>query len=558
MFKRIYLLLASVTLAGVMDTYAQQAYTINGKLSPTIGGTVTLDYDDYAGDKKVYIQDSATVKNGVFVLSGKISCPVYAHINLRKPNESGEMKAFSWAFYLAPGATLIKGTDGLGNITVSGTKAGEEYDSLMKQKRPLSDSISRITASGHELADAMNMNGIKEMQKKAAPFFKMQSNIDSVFILKHPDSQVAFDLRFRHIEINRAHIKEIAAGLNEFTANVKQLPPARIIRQKQAVFEQIQPGKTAPAFTLNDASGKPVSLSAYKGRYVLVVFTGYSGRMGLESVLFNLKNIDLKLKMDDFSMVTLLSDKDMLLPAKIIHDNELNWVHLNSNEEIAKAYGISEYGDDALLIGPDGKFIKTDITFSTDITTQIKGFIPGVQNQVVKGLTSSSTVAGNSPLNVYLGDEITEYPKVEWLKGGPVTRFSKDTIYIVELWATWCVPCIAAMPHLSELQRKFKDKKVVVIAQQIWEDDKTKVAAFVKKKGADLDYLVAYSGPKGSDFDNRWCKPAQVDAIPRTFVIQDGKLVWQTYPTMLNEANLQLLVDKKFTVEKAEALSGKK
>jgi thiol-disulfide isomerase/thioredoxin len=116
------------------------------------------------------------------------------------------------------------------------------------------------------------------------------------------------------------------------------------------------------------------------------------------------------------------------------------------------------------------------------------------------------------------------------------------------------VPCIAAMPHLSDLQRKFKDKNVIIIAQGVWEDDKAKAASFVKSKGKDLDYLVAFSGQKGSEFDRRWCIPAQVSGIPQTFVIQHGKLVWQTYPTNLNDDILQLLIDQKFTIEKAEAL----
>jgi len=39
--------------------------------------------------------------------------------------------------------------------------------------------------------------------------------------------------------------------------------------------------------------------------------------------------------------------------------------------------------------------------------------------------------------------------------------------------------------------------------------------------------------------------------------MQDGKPVWQTQPNKLNEANLQLLADREFTIEKAEALAGK-
>lgn len=155
-----------------------------------------------------------------------------------------------------------------------------------------------------------------------------------------------------------------------------------------------------------------------------------------------------------------------------------------------------------------------------------------------------------------IGGKMTTYPKVDWLKGNPVTEFKKDSIYIVELWATWCKPCIASMPHLSILSTKFTGK-IDFIAQDVMEDNKEKVAAFMKKEGLNWELKAAYGGGKNSDFYTNWILPAGVFSIPQTFVIQNNKLVWQTNPMDLNEEILQLLVDGKFTVEKAEAIAAK-
>lgn len=44
-----------------------------------------------------------------------------------------------------------------------------------------------------------------------------------------------------------------------------------------------------------------------------------------------------------------------------------------------------------------------------------------------------------------------------WLQGTPVKEWEKDKVYIFEFWATWCGPCLAAMPHMEQLHQAFKD-----------------------------------------------------------------------------------------------------
>jgi len=175
---------------------------------------------------------------------------------------------------------------------------------------------------------------------------------------------------------------------------------------------------------------------------------------------------------------------------------------------------------------------------------------------MLTGLILSALASSAQRYYLDEGEHVEIYPKVDWLKGESIKEFDKEKIYIVELWATWCKPCIAAIPHLNELNRKFKDK-VIFIGQNVMEDDKAKVEDFVKKMGLAMDYRIAYGGPQGSDFDQKWVKASGTNMIPRTFIIQNNMLVWMTHPGALNAEILQLLIDKKFTKEAASKLQNK-
>lgn len=140
-----------------------------------------------------------------------------------------------------------------------------------------------------------------------------------------------------------------------------------------------------------------------------------------------------------------------------------------------------------------------------------------------------------------VGDLAPEFAVEKWVKGESITGFEKGKIYVVEFWATWCGPCIAQFPHLSEIQSHYKDKGVSVIGVNIWEDKDyndetfTKVTEFVKSQDTRMSYNVAFDGA-AKVMDTKWMQAAGRGGIPSAFVVdQAGKIAYVDHPMFMDE-----------------------
>lgn len=130
----------------------------------------------------------------------------------------------------------------------------------------------------------------------------------------------------------------------------------------------------------------------------------------------------------------------------------------------------------------------------------------------------------------------------KWLKGEAVTTFDPKKVYIIECWATWCGPCVAAIPHMNALHAKFKDKGLVVIGMNVMDGTEEKASAFVTRQGDKMAYRVAYDGKPGQ-IAKDWLEAANVRGIPHSFVVRDGKILWQGHPLDLTEVNVQNILN---------------
>ncbi len=154
-----------------------------------------------------------------------------------------------------------------------------------------------------------------------------------------------------------------------------------------------------------------------------------------------------------------------------------------------------------------------------------------------------ATVPAGAELCV--GDAAPPLKVAEWIKGQPVQAYERGKVYVVEFWASWCGPCISAMPHLTELQKRYRDKGLVVIGLTS-EDRRNTLQAvekLVEEKGDALGYAIAWD--QGRATSDAYMRAAGQNAIPCSFVVdKSGRIAWIGSPSALDKVLAQIVDDK--------------
>ena len=166
-------------------------------------------------------------------------------------------------------------------------------------------------------------------------------------------------------------------------------------------------------------------------------------------------------------------------------------------------------------------------------------------------LALTCSLASNSAPAAELGIAAAPLAIDQWVKGKPVDL--KDgkgkNLYVVEFWATWCPPCRESIPHLTEMQKKLKDKGVVFVG--VTDEEVGKVKPFVEKMGDKMDYIVAVD--KGGKTSAGYMEAFGIGGIPHAFVVnKDGVIAWHGHPMAGLDKALEEMLAGKYDIEAAK------
>ncbi len=95
-----------------------------------------------------------------------------------------------------------------------------------------------------------------------------------------------------------------------------------------------------------------------------------------------------------------------------------------------------------------------------------------------------------------------------------------DTTFVVNLWATWCKPCVAELPYFERLWREEATKhnvKVLLVSVDAKKERESKLEPFIAKRGITAEVVLL--SPVGVDgIDSTWS-----GAIPATLIVKGAK-----------------------------------
>lgn len=330
--KKFYVLLIALLVNNHLQ--AQKRFTVKGSFK-NYEGKVYL----YSGKK-----DSVYTKNGQFVFEGTTEVPYQSHISI----PSKQMVGLT-PFWIDEGETVL------------------ELDTLPFKNSRFSgiDLKANIIKAGksHQIMDAFarGNNEIWSSSFSEVEKSKQMKALSDRILLENPNSVLslyALSANMKHYE--QDELEKLYAG---FSASLQKTSNGLAIKNKYVKVLEAEVGGKMPNFTQANQYGKPVSLSDFKGKYVLVDFWA-SWCIPCRKENPEVVKAYHKFKSNGFDILAVSFDSDKEAWVKAIANDNLTWTHVSDlggwQNVLAKTFKVTSVPSN-YLIDPNGIIIAKDL-----------------------------------------------------------------------------------------------------------------------------------------------------------------------------------------------------
>jgi peroxiredoxin len=344
--KKLYYLLALLAIASCKNSTNE--YVINGITSNIIDNTLVYLEKDQT------IIDSALIKNNTFHFKGNME-ENFAQMVLR----TKDFKEYKVLWVVNSEMTFDASKSSFQNGKIIGSNIqnqDDEWDRSVEIWDEKGDSLRTIIKKIKE-SDSLK-NALKKLQKQ---FRDKETKEGIAYIKKHPDYQLSsYYLSFLKFTLSKKETEELYDNLNKDVKSNRWGKTTSFFLEHSVNLEV---GDTAIDFSLPDHNGNNISLSSFKGKYVLLEFWAqWCGPCRIENP--NLLKGYRKFNKNGFEIFGVSLDKNKESWLQVIKKDSIIWTTVSDlkgqDSEPVLMYK-ANYLPKNYLIDPKGIIIAKDL-----------------------------------------------------------------------------------------------------------------------------------------------------------------------------------------------------
>ena len=253
---------------------AQQSYTIKGSVSSIKEPAKAFLTYKVNGERKI---DSVIMKNGKFVFHGTVGAPKEAHIVVKHNNAPSDPTTRPvediLPFLIEDRTISIVAKDSVKNAAITGSPVNDDNVKITALLKPYYDKYG--------LLDSEFKSQSPEKQKDTAYISSLERRANDIqteiiavkmkYVKANPGKYMAL-MAFNSTLPPDFDAIAAEKNFNELDPAIRKSDPGLELQERIAKVKKTQEGAEAPDFTQLDVNGKPVKLSDFRGKYVLLDF----------------------------------------------------------------------------------------------------------------------------------------------------------------------------------------------------------------------------------------------------------------------------------------------